>query len=444
MSPPIPERKHESLADFISLVKFPPHISRSVGPDRHVTLSDLHSNSVKAVYQMIETALASLSEEKYLTLVELFNQYDDAPDATLALYREIINQIKFHPENGFLRFVGDDIGDRSRLPDICMFLLFQRMVEQGMNFHILCSNHGIEGVFTLDDFLENSCEDSDKWKEGYILSGENKISAVKLVEYLKNHPSVKKEVETLFENIYLPHLRLIDIEFQINEETDEHVITFFTHAISGFNSYQKAKEYLVDILKKHLPHVYKKIETELNIASLNIKDYPTRRELMAAIIREVDQINRLFSSVIQNKKTRDILKNQFVSVIEQDGSDTFPVLAIINNMANFNEKNRVDHWLDSESLARQAELKVQIRFCHGHCDNGCDIDNDHVNILPPLDDRVGKGNVSGADEARAILCAFDCMNSDIYTNTYINNACMEKWPEEHPTQFWRPGRGHCR
>lgn len=218
------------------------------------TIGDLHANALLFLNFLKAQGLVEFSEQDYQKFAELYtlpelqphvNQWQEkcAPIFTYenendkqqkivqlkAIHEQfnlILKNLRVIDTRKLARLIGDDLVDRG-ISDYFMLKMFQKLHEQGANFEILLSNHGVEFVEACERFVENG----NRFVAPRIANVRHGNSFVALQAAIDAGVVTHEEVLDIYNQVYKKHLKIISYSL----DADANEIQVFSHAGIGLN-----------------------------------------------------------------------------------------------------------------------------------------------------------------------------------------------------------------
>ncbi|CZI99470.1 TPA: Dot/Icm T4SS effector WipB [Legionella pneumophila] len=210
-----------------------------------ISMGDLHANALLFLNILVRQGIIAISPENYAKFAEIYTlpelQADywgtEAPvfsagnkqerlEEIKKQYNALIAQIKIINTKKLIRLIGDELVDRGVI-DYFILKLLQALHDQGADFEILLSNHGIEFVEACELFKENGNKLVAK-RLGNIQHG-NSFHA--LQEAIAAGSISNEEVLNIYHQVYKKHLKIISYAL----DPDANEIKVFSHAGIGLN-----------------------------------------------------------------------------------------------------------------------------------------------------------------------------------------------------------------
>lgn len=250
-------------------------------PNNQLTLGDLHGNAIKLIFALIHGNILALSAiDDYDKLVEIYKKFPAPWAETEELYlsgknergelfyppqefikqarrahetssdykvlteedlkfvRKIINEATIKDKSvrpALFRLIGDTLADRGA-NDIYTLLILKKLVDTGVTFEILLSNHDIEFIesYEKEGELEFSSHYTQLFQTASMLALQILIDK-KLID--------RGEVKELIDKYYKPNLKLLS--YALNP--DKTAITIYSHAGIGLKTIEGLADKLLGL-----------------------------------------------------------------------------------------------------------------------------------------------------------------------------------------------------
>ena len=186
-----------------------------------ITLGDAHANAMKLLFLLVKHGIAkNMDEDKYKNFVTIylksFEEHSLA-GSDLFVFSTLLASIEFSFE-GTLRLIGDLLADRGG-HDYLILLILKRLLECGVSYEILLSNHDFAFISNFEDV------DADFFSSTIYPC----YSMQRLEPLLLTNQLPRADLNTIVSNAYLPYLKLIS--YTVNEDNSS--ITIYSHAPIG-------------------------------------------------------------------------------------------------------------------------------------------------------------------------------------------------------------------
>ncbi len=270
-----------------------------VAPTDEVTIGDLHGNTLKLIYFLIQAGVMTLQHgaKDYYRLYQLYMKCDRKRDKQhftqhdVTEFMAILEAATIQPCK--VRLIGDECADRG-FNDYLTLLVLQKLNTSDVTTSILLSNHGAE-------FVMNLLADNPTYEPRFLALMDQASSMVNLRHWITKGVIDAQEVQKLAQAYYLPHLKLID--YALQNDVEPPIIHIYTHApvaletIQAFARYYQIPydqhsvnalattidainhQFQADLIKNGLRQFAKEMDACINQeGSLNISiDYPFAR-----------------------------------------------------------------------------------------------------------------------------------------------------------------------
>lgn len=249
-----------------------------------ITVGDLHANAKKLLYILKSHQFFDIPDKDYITVckicnkpVDLLVQYD------IDTFNSIIDNMQVNPNalTALLRIMGDDLGDRGP-NDYFVLKILQKMAKSGVKFRSILSNHVMDFILRRESGLPFEFPvEPDQRRSIHNLQ---KLIDLSLID--------EDEVVSIYFDVYLPHLKIIDYSFDVNGK-----LTIYTHAPSGRNF---IKDLVEDINEYNGVTVVKYLdETPLDLS------------------KTIDEINRVLLNLATKGRLYHFYKNSKNNALEK-------------------------------------------------------------------------------------------------------------------------------
>jgi len=222
------------VIEFQNLL-FEPKTKFHLDHPNEITLADMHGNAMKLIYALIQYGVLELEANifHYETLMSIYlTPVDQLSEKDLTTFNEILSRATFNPKKtSCLRLLGDLFADRGA-NDWFTLKVLEHLDKNNVNYEITLSNHDLEFII---DILSN------KKYNTFHLDTEFATSIKNLGVLINKELVSDKQVEDIFQNHYLPHLKAIS--YNLKKQKDKK-LEIFSHAPIGFETIQSlADEY---------------------------------------------------------------------------------------------------------------------------------------------------------------------------------------------------------
>lgn len=213
----------ELTIDFTQKPKLDEKLAAQIEESQEVVLGDMHGNPLLLLHQLVQTGFLKIKPGVTDTQWKAFSQAIKNKDFEPSTFR---NPTKFRDfsvrlgnifhlgpsstSSKKLILAGDLLADRA-YHDGHMLSIFHFLQARGVNYEIIFSNHDAA-------FLNYYFVNKDKAEgEGYVIpSNDNippdkKASLEALHTSLNQDPTLRAEFKKMVEEVYLPHLKLLDL-----------------------------------------------------------------------------------------------------------------------------------------------------------------------------------------------------------------------------------------
>ena len=215
--------------------------------DKELTLGDLHGNTLKLLYFLIQHGVVDLpdrmrglnKQDLYAQLVKIYNTPPESiQKKEIDFFAEVIANLQIKNRNA-IRLIGDELADRG-MYDPFTLLLFKKLNQKKIPLTILASNHGFEFYLAyrkVKDELEGKSPGKAPAKfVPTTLFSDQARSLDNIDGLVQRNLITQQDVIKLYEQNYLANLKLIDYAFDEKNKT----FTLFTHAVSGLTTIKNA------------------------------------------------------------------------------------------------------------------------------------------------------------------------------------------------------------
>lgn len=296
------------------LDKFP-----AVLPERakHISIGDLHGNTLKFIYTLIEEGVLSFDESRYEEIKDIYSTpVNELIKEQLDRFEELISQAQVNNQTA-ITLIGDELADRGS-NDYFTLLLLKKLRQSNVTIDILLSNHSVEFIrdYERPNFTGVA---SLGYGQGQSLNNMYSLISSGLID--------ESDVRQIVEESYKPMLKAINYSL-----SDDGQFTIYTHAPVGLET----------------------IESLAKKWGIEYKDHSTR-----ALAHTIDQINEKMQELSSNKQ----LAAQVDREMEEGGENPSerPVSAANSPLARLVWNRFADDTLKTKTSTGQ-----RINFVHGH------------------------------------------------------------------------------
>jgi hypothetical protein len=214
-----------------------------------ITIGDLHASPMLLLYFLKYYGVIDLHQSQYEEMFDVYQQigslqadpqdlFNSQPlsEQHLALYERfisLIQQIKVNPIELKIRFLGDELGDRGEC-DFFIIKILEKLHHHQVKFSILISNHGLAFMACLQYLHLNK----HQALEEMMIDSQSMRSYVYLRKLIDAQWLSYEYLERFMEEIYYPHLELLDYGLSIDGDD----INLYTHAGTNLLDLQKLAE----------------------------------------------------------------------------------------------------------------------------------------------------------------------------------------------------------
>lgn len=190
----------------------------------HVSMGDLHGNTMKLLYILIEEGVMKMPPEDYRSLFQIYSKpMGTLTGFDLSNFEKIVQRAEIIPGKN-ITLVGDELADRGN-NDFFTLSVFKKMSASELNFDILVSNHSLEFL----RFYEYKAASPFTNRILPITSLDG------LIKTINDGCIAKPSIDDMVLEHYLPRLKAIS--YTISPET--HDVTLFTHAPIGLETIEQ-------------------------------------------------------------------------------------------------------------------------------------------------------------------------------------------------------------
>ncbi len=287
---------------------------------RHICLGDLHGNTMKLIYFLVEEDVLLLKRADYFALLTIYTidvRYLTAHD--LNLFKGIIEGAGVNRDKS-ITLIGDELADRGE-NDYFTLLILKKLHHAQVNIEILLSNHGMSFLYYMKSKGENvlvdlSCSQS-------LVNLDYLLRESKLIQW--------DDIQNISTQCYWPMLRVFSYSVSASDE-----LALYAHAPIGLETV----EYFVE-----------KINMFLDTNFIEYNDH-TVESLMITI----DRINEALLKLVPDELFRLYEQENETYSLNQDGPIPIqqPLMRLLWN-------RHAD-----EELITTTYTNIPIQFVHGH------------------------------------------------------------------------------
>lgn len=229
------------LTDMFSIEnisQYPTKISDDFS--RQVTIGDLHANSLRLLHFLVKEGVFLLEKQAYQHYSLLYEhgctvgKYLSvrASQSIYSKFRTLIANANLNPkaqhqQDFVIRLIGDELGDRG-LNDFLILDIFKKFKHSGIELETIFSNHAYEFILMMEKSTNVAAYDVryllSLYKNGEI------NSLLALQSLVKHNICSNDEIQSLYEQHYLPYVKALSYTLHENE------ITIYTHAPVGLET----------------------------------------------------------------------------------------------------------------------------------------------------------------------------------------------------------------
>lgn len=341
------------------LSKYPPVNLDNLSDTRSRVLGDLHANAGLMLYFWVREGIASIDEEDYLQIQEVYHTpvatgnaiFIPTADASeiITNYQNLLKKVKFNHPVKKIHFVGDTLADRSMSGDQYVLFNYEALDKNNVPFDVCLSNHDLEFITAYWQDKRKFSNVDDRKLESIYNSGINQggqVNSTNVLSALLNKNVITPQrVNDLVENHYLPHVKL----FSYTVTSDS--LALITHAPIDFGLIRCAAEAL------GVPY-QDKTPAALALTIDNINDQFKERYIQTGDIIELSpstSMDGYFSSGITGYKSID---SQSIRELDSDKQLRYILAALTWNRP-----------ISNEALNRPANHDrggYSLQYVHGH------------------------------------------------------------------------------
>lgn len=273
------------------LNKFPQRVPADPGyPYNHIGLGDLHGNTMKLIYTLIEEEIVSgISPADFKKLGDIQKRPISFVSAkNIKNFEDILDRCDVHPEKAVTLF-GDDLADRGGAQELIgnpggndyfTILVYDRLRRGNCRYNILLSNHLLE---FLRDYERQQF--TGQHTLGKTPDEDQACTLTNMVLLIDRGLISEKRVRELVELSLLPMIKAVGYSLEAGENPD-----LFMHAPCGFETIQAlAKKFHVDF---------------------NLESAESLEAFIEDLIRAIDEINAAVADLLESKQFTSLLREE--------------------------------------------------------------------------------------------------------------------------------------
>ncbi|WP_133131182.1 Dot/Icm T4SS effector Wip [Legionella yabuuchiae] len=337
-------------------------------PEKHeavseITFGDLHGNALNLLHSLLRHGICELPKENYDRIVDIYCLPEwKLTSESIAEFNQLISSLKVINQEVFVRFLGDELGDRGQ-NDYFVLKMLEIIHQNDLKFEILLSNHGIAFVDAYESYDKTGVFDSE------LIVYFQRISLRNLDSLIQRGIVFLDEIYRIINRHYKPHLKLLSCS--LDKYGKE--ITIFSHA---------------------------KIDLSVIEALADLFEVVYREDSPQELALTIQQINLNFSKAVLEEKVN------FISSIKHR---SWKFHNTHSNPVEFLIWNRNHEILDRP--ANHTLYSYRLKFIHGH-----DSTEEPYEHLVTLDSMLGKGENYHIEEAR------DYLSNDVQILSYTSSS----------------------
>lgn len=335
------------ITNYVNLLEYP-EIQILKSQDI-LTIGDLHGNSIKLLFFLIETGILSLKNGQYdyQKFVEIYYlETSLIQKCHLETFKSILENAIFNPIAATIkiRLLGDEVAERGQ-NDYFTLLILDQLIKNNICLEIIFSNHGAEFI----KFYEEGCspdfmplflsQPGNLWFTKSLGCTQNKKGLLYLIQ---QQLVSTEQILNIINRCYKPNLKLLS--YLIEEIKENYsAITIYSHAPIGIET-------------------IKALAKKFNIY------YDENNILLESFINIIEEINKEFFKLIYDNSLSKILfeENQNMH-LPNCPLELVPIIRTI--------WNRIEHPISSSPLFRPhfisfIDHKCKINYTHGHDGQG--------------------------------------------------------------------------
>ena len=234
----------------------------------HISIGDLHGNTLKLLYFLVEEGVWALSKDDYDKLYTIYmTPTVDLRASDLLCFNDIIERAEITKKDINITLLGDELADRGD-NDYFTLLVLRKLREAAVNIEIILSNHGIE-------FLRNY--EQRRFSGNVMINPEQASSLKNMCSLLRMGLLNEADVRQLVKEDYIPLVKAIS--YTVSEEGE---LTLFTHAPVGLETIKAVADRL------HIP--YKDDSLKALVKTIDsINNEINERLVKRTLMKEIDK-----------------------------------------------------------------------------------------------------------------------------------------------------------
>lgn len=202
----------------VDIYQYPTKINPIISGDQHITIGDMHANTMKFFFMLVTHGFASMSADDYAALVRIYKIKQHTNDDLLE-YEKLLNRITFR-NLGRIRLIGDELADRGT-NDYLTLKLYEVLRRNHIKIETLLSNHSAQFILEYEQGAKNNPFAADI----AVRLSEQYASLRRYQELKKQVYGVDEEMSISIEEGYLPTLKLLSYSL-----VAYNAITIYSHA----------------------------------------------------------------------------------------------------------------------------------------------------------------------------------------------------------------------